>query len=694
MNKVKRFFSKTSRKVLASTLVLGFVLQSFAPIISVRAVSVDTNEYGILQFNNCGDITNNNSSVLLTYGDGNFLTVSGGSKNFVTEYDSEQFICYLYNNGSVSITDSSTGVHKDENIRLVVNGTGENTPYSYTLNAGSSPIIIDAEFDGGNSGGAKYIEGGIKVEGNFTYSNSGDGDPVDIWLNGTEIGVGEAPAPTKEYYYVESDGTVTFDLATFSTINRITSIKVNNVDYSSLLPKTPAGWLEVNNNQIDMISVTVPYADTYNIVTTTTRNFESSIGNFLWSYLDKDAGTDDYIGNGKLDFVSLVFNGKTYNSLNELKAENKEYLYFNEDALKEGGAVLPTGSELTVKLIPNAGYQLTSFTINGGEFEAGEKIGEYTFTVPSGNFHLGAHFTKVDDAVNSEDSEIIKAGSITLSENEKSMENGTARLDVSDIELNENQISNFVSAAGDYTITNYLDISLYNTIYKGTKTDTWDTKVTELGSNAIITLTLEDGVDYSDVVIVHEKHDGTYEVIPTTYDSTTNTISFVTSSFSNYAIATKNSTIATSDEKVSVKFDSLDVAGYTLKVETVKISEELANKNVKAIFDINVLKDSQVVKIDNEKVNVTIKLDEELLGYDNYKVVYIKDGKIEEEISASVSDGYLTFATTHFSEYGIVATKTVATPSTGDNILLYVSLFAISGVSLIATSVLKKKKVK
>ena len=50
---------------------------------------------------------------------------------------------------------------------------------------------------------------------------------------------------------------------------------------------------------------------------------------------------------------------------------------------------------------------------------------------------------------------------------------------------------------------------------------------------------LEDGVDGSNFVIIHEKHDGTYEVIETIYDPEANTITFEVDSFSNYAIASK-----------------------------------------------------------------------------------------------------------------------------------------------------------
>ena len=46
-------------------------------------------------------------------------------------------------------------------------------------------------------------------------------------------------------------------------------------------------------------------------------------------------------------------------------------------------------------------------------------------------------------------------------------------------------------------------------------------------------------MDGKKIVIVHEKHDGTYEILPAIYDSATQTITFETTSFSNYAIAGK-----------------------------------------------------------------------------------------------------------------------------------------------------------
>ena len=68
-------------------------------------------------------------------------------------------------------------------------------------------------------------------------------------------------------------------------------------------------------------------------------------------------------------------------------------------------------------------------------------------------------------------------------------------------------------------------------------TDVWSNNLTQLSADANISLKLAEGVDGNDVVIVHEKHDGTYELISGIYDAATNTVSFATDGFSNYAIA-------------------------------------------------------------------------------------------------------------------------------------------------------------
>ena len=102
-----------------------------------------------------------------------------------------------------------------------------------------------------------------------------------------------------------------------------------------------------------------------------------------------------------------------------------------------------------------------------------------------------------------------------------------------------------------------MGINLDQILYKGTADDFWSNPLNNLNDLATVTLQLEKGIVGDELMLVHEKHDGTYEVIPTTYDASTNTLTFKTSSFSNYAIATKLSNSAETD-KSPIGTDTVD----------------------------------------------------------------------------------------------------------------------------------------
>ena len=205
-------------------------------------------------------------------------------------------------------------------------------------------------------------------------------------------------------------------------------------------------------------------------------------------------------------------------------------------------AVMP-GSRVVFEFIPEYGYQLTGIAINEMPLDSVEDMNRFEIELPNdnnaGNLHFAATFTKTEDIVKT-DSEKIKSGKITLG---NELEGGSAQLTVSDVELSSDKIKGFENAAGEYTISNYLNIDLYNVFYKGKddSEDVWATKIDELSNEATITLKLADGITADDIVIVHNIHDGdTYEIIEIeSYDPETNTITFKTKSFSNYAIATK-----------------------------------------------------------------------------------------------------------------------------------------------------------
>ena len=414
----------------------------------------------------------------------------------------------------------------------------------------------------GGGGSGSSGNGNTEATINYTYK----GSSVDFTINSSDMadmyqpgnfadnGNGTYTASNHTMLY-NSEGTDTEVTFRFSTlfITVVRELEINGTDYTSQLPTGKVQLAEKYTNQHIEFEITVPKTGTYTITTNATdiTNEEGFMGNFLWENdpNKESADADDIIDHGSIEFVKAVYNGTTYTSAEQVHNKGGvfdwSYSIITDEDLQgtSGGASFPTGTMLTVKLKPDAGYQLTSFGVNGGVFEPQENIGEYTFEIKPGNFHLAAKFTKVDDAVKTT-SDAIQSGSIALGGTESSMAIGTARLDVDNATITDEQVTNFEQTAGDYTIQDYLDISLFNTVYKGSASSSWDTEVTDLNNNASITLKLEDNLNGNDAIIVHEKHDGTYETIDTTYDAEENTITFETDSFSNYAIAAKTTQVA------------------------------------------------------------------------------------------------------------------------------------------------------
>ena len=344
-------------------------------------------------------------------------------------------------------------------------------------------------------------------------------------------------------------GTVDFYMTCFIN-ERITSLKINGTDYYSELPtpETDEGkeaLLDACKGQINEFKITVPYnAGGYTMESATKWLDDSDadymvVGNFLWSYTDPQA-KDDYIDNGNMELLSVTYKNKEY-SPSELNNPGTA-LDWSQDE-NGGSAVLPTGAVVKVKLVPDYGYQLTSFGINGGDFGTGDEQSTFTFEIKRGNAHLGAHFTYVGDKVSSS-SNAVAGGSIKLGND---MPGGTAQLKISDADMSDNKKTEFSAAAGEYSIKDYLNIDLYNVYYKGSSNadDVWENEVDTLTNDATISVQLTDeqissGITADNIRIIHNIHDGEeYETIQAeSYDPVNKIVTFKTKSFSAYAIAT------------------------------------------------------------------------------------------------------------------------------------------------------------
>ncbi|MDY5577626.1 MAG: hypothetical protein SPF70_09225 [Lachnospiraceae bacterium] len=145
-------------------------------------------------------------------------------------------------------------------------------------------------------------------------------------------------------------------------------------------------------------------------------------------------------------------------------------------------------------------------------------------------------------------------------------------------------------------------------------------------------------------------------------------------------------------------------AGSTLKIAEVKNSELLAQlkkteKNLLKVFDISVIDtNNQIISIKDNEITIRLLLEDTLKGYDDYKVVYIQDGVIKENMDAQIVGDYLVFKTSHLSQYGIVATKDTkseaGSPNTGDtgNMAFWIVTLLLSCGAGIGAVIFNRKK--
>ena len=173
--------------------------------------------------------------------------------------------------------------------------------------------------------------------------------------------------------------------------------------------------------------------------------------------------------------------------------------------------------------------------------------------------------------------------------------------------------------------------------------------------------------------------------------------------------------------EVEVKVELEKALEEGSKLQIVKVAEEKVaevkkiEKNLKAVFDINVVSNAgEIIKIEDNKMQIRILLEESLRGYDKYQVVYIKDGKIVEEKPTKIEGNYIVFETTHLSEYGIVANNNekveeaqkpqtdnketqeeankTQNPQTGDNVVVFGIMATVATLGLAVSTIILKKR--
>lgn len=404
-----------------------------------------------------------------------------------------------YGDGKILVEDPDSIFNAyEESESIVINETRDDYYSRYFFNCKLNIIAIPTQ--------------DIEIEGIY------NGFGMEISLNDLRVGTEAANIKSiaKGYTTGKIKNKITIQLAYGD--GKIGSVCINGK------------YMTLANGTTDRAEFEVEPAKKYEIIVTKSKDNSNVPKTMIW---DSDKTNNpsikdnELLKNGTIEILDIKDSSGNSVGLSNVKQDlNKN----------NGWASIVPGSKVILRLKPNYGYQLTSITINDKKLEAGEEQSTFEYIMPDTNVHISGIFEKVDDKVNTK-SDKVKNGVIEL--NEKEIDTGTVVLSVEDINLSKEQISNFEKNANGYHISSYLNINLSQVIYKGNQENIWENELRELNNPAKITLKLEDGIDGNEVVIVHEKHDGTYEIIPTTYNSETNTITFSTTSFSNYAIASK-----------------------------------------------------------------------------------------------------------------------------------------------------------
>lgn len=355
---------------------------------------------------------------------------------------------------------------------------------------------------------------------NISIKATYDGFGMEVYLNTARIGAesNKIEGTGKGYASGEISNLISIQLA-FGDGN-IGSVTVNGEK------------INVPEGTKDRLEFSVAPASEYVIVVTKAKNSSSSDvpRTIIWDS-DKNNNSslkdNEILKNGSIEILDIKDKSGNSIGLNEVK----------QDTTKNNGwaSILP-GYKVILKLKPDYGYQLTSIKINDETLTAKEEESTFEYTMPDTNVHLSGIFEKVDNKVTA-DTEKVKEGKIEISESE--IDSGSVVLSVSDAALTEEQTAKFKEKTEGYEISTFLGISLDKVVYKGTKNDVWSKKLNDLKNKATITLKLEEKINGNEIKIIHEKSDGTFEIIPADYNASENTITFKTSSFSNYAIASK-----------------------------------------------------------------------------------------------------------------------------------------------------------
>ena len=234
---------------------------------------------------------------------------------------------------------------------------------------------------------------------------------------------------------------------------------------------------------------------------------------------DDTYGEDGRIEHGTAEIIKI--NGQ---DVSQMTFSN----FANNPGDKSGGHLAVKRDDVvTIKLIPDYGYQLSGASINGVTLAPQTEVSTFTFKMPDTNVHFKGIFTQTSDEINTS---ATKVSSASFENGANAAPSGNLRLTVAD--SNEDttnalaQVANAVSAEA-------VNLTLDQIVSKGNG-NSWETPVTQFGQPVKMKLKVADYDTAAGYEVVRE-HNGNLTKL-TTSVSEDGTLTFETNQFSTYFI--------------------------------------------------------------------------------------------------------------------------------------------------------------
>lgn len=224
----------------------------------------------------------------------------------------------------------------------------------------------------------------------------------------------------------------------------------------------------------------------------------------IWRY-DNQQGDDAMVEHGRVEMVSGYHSG------------GDGHFLVNNDA------------DVTIKLIPDYGYQVVGAKINGDvDLKANSNTNEFTFKMPHTNVHFKGIFRKTEDIV-SVNAEGVSGASLTNG-NAVAGSGGTAKMTIAS--ASPSVISGIEGVDENKTVQ-AVDIQMTQLFYKNSADDLWTQPQHELSSSAEVKLVVnQPAAGYA----VLREHNGQVVEIPAYYDEATGTVTFASDKYSVFTL--------------------------------------------------------------------------------------------------------------------------------------------------------------